>query len=375
MIKSVLFTTAVFPPDIGGPASYIPLVATEFAKLGIKVKVVTLSDKQYYDFDKEYNFKVVRINRKIKKPFRDFLVINKIIKEAKMADLIFSNTLAFESVIAAKIINKPVLQKVVGDLAWERARFSGRYKKSIDEYQKDRNLCLKSRLTNLYRNIGIKLSSHIITPSNYLKKLVVNWGYPENKIDVVYNSIDLPKIENFKRKSDKFRLITVCRMVPWKGVDKILEAVARIKDIEFVAVGDGEYLEKYKKLANNLKIDNRVKFLGKLSHENTLREIAKSDLFILNSSYKGLPHVVIEAFNCKIPVIASKVGGTPEIVIDGKTGLLFRYNSVEEIIDKILLLKSLENLRKFLINNSQLILNKFTVEYMIKDTLRVINSI
>jgi len=374
MIKSILFTTAIFPPDIGGPASYIPIIAREFSNLGIDVKVITLSEKDSYEFDKSCNFKVIRINRKIKKPLRDLMVINTIMRESKNVDLIFSNTLAFESVIAAKIINKPVIQKVVGDLAWERARFSGRYLKSIDEYQIDKNLCLKSKLTNIYRNIGIKLSSHIITPSNYLKRIVASWGYPEEKIDVVYNAIEIPRIKKVVKNNSKFRLITVCRMVPWKGVDKILEAVAKIRDLEFIAIGDGEYLEYYKKLSKKLKIGDRVTFLGRLSRKETLEEIAKSDLFILNSSYEGLPHVVIESFNCKVPVIASKVGGTPEIVVDNESGYLFEYNNVDEIVKKILKIKNNQEETKKLVNNSQNILQNFRLEKMVKDTLNVIEN-
>ena len=118
-LNKITLTTGIFPPDIGGPASFIPIFASYLTQNDIKVEVITLSDELQDDSNLPY--KVIRISRKIKKPFRDMLVIREIIKSAKKTDLIFCNTLAFESAIASKISAKRLVQKIVGDLAWERA--------------------------------------------------------------------------------------------------------------------------------------------------------------------------------------------------------------------------------------------------------------
>jgi len=369
-MKKVTLTTGIFPPDIGGPASFIPILAHNLVKRGIEVEVITLSNKKE---DYSLPYKVISINRKIKKPIRDIFVIKEIIKSAKNSDFIFSNTLAFESVVASKIVGKKIIQKVVGDIAWERANSSSRFKGSLDEYQVA-DLCFKSKLTNYYRNFSIKHSDFIVTPSEYLKNIVKNWNYSEDRIRVIYNAVELIKSTK-KIPKHKFRIISVARLIPHKGIEGILKSLSDLDfEFEYIVIGDGPLRYDLENLANSLNID--VKFLGNLSKEEVANYLNSSDLFILNSSYEGLPHVVLEAMANGCPVIASKVGGTPEVVKDMENGLLFEYNNIKQLREKILNLKNNEILRNNLIKSAKEFVEKFAdVDYMIEQYINLFEEV
>jgi len=361
----ITLTTGIFPPDIGGPASFIPMFADKLLEKGIDVEIITLSDTEE-DYSK-YPYKVIAINRKIKKPFRDYFVIKEIIKSAKTSDLIFSNTLAFESAVASIIVKKPLIQKVVGDIAWERANSSNRFKGSLDDYQSSNNLCLKSKLTNIYRNFGVNHSDLIITPSKYLCNIVKKWTNKDVK--VIYNAVEFVYIKQIIPK-EKFRIISVARLIPHKGIDGIIRTLSKLNfEFEYIVLGDGNLKKELENLARSLNID--AKFLGNVSKKEVAKYLKSSDLFILNSSYEGLPHVILEAMYYECPIIASNVGGTPEIVKDGENGFLFEYNNQKELLKKIYLLKD-ENIKEKIIKNAKQFVKQFAdVDKMVEEYIKI----
>ena len=353
-IKSITLTTGIFPPDIGGPASFIPIFAQQLVNKGINVTVITLTDK--LEDDSYLPYKVIRISRKIKKPLRDFLVIKEIIKSAKKSDLIFSNTLAFESAIASILSGKKLVQKIVGDIAWERANVNGRFKGTLEEYQ-DRNLDIVSVLTNWYRNFSVNKSHLIITPSSYLKNIVNSWGYKKDYIEVIHNAVEFKSAVKVIPK-DKIRIISVARLIPLKSIDNVIKALSKLKfEFEYIVIGDGPLKNKLKELSKKLNV-NTI-FLGSITKEEVANYLKSSDVFIQNSSHETMPHVVLEAMENSCPVIASCVGGTSEIIEDMKNGLLFRHNNISELYDKIMIVKENNELREQLIKNGK----KFTKEF------------
>lgn len=370
-LSSIVLCTGIFPPDIGGPASFIPILANELSNKGITVTVVTLSDNSYDDFHLPY--KVIRINRKIKKPLRNIIVIKEIVKAAKNSDLIFSNTLAFESAVAAKLSNKKFIQKIVGDIAWERAHTSGRFKGNIEEYQIS-HLNIKSQLTNWYRNFAVKASDLIITPSYYLKNIVSMWNYPHDNISVIYNAVEFEEADDSKPK-DKYRILSVARLIPHKGIEAILQCLAKVDfDYEYIVIGDGPLKNTLEQSALALGIN--ASFIGNISKRDVATWLASSNLFILNSSYEGLPHIVLEAMENSCPVIASNVGGTPEVVQDCMNGLLFEYNNIDELLEKITLIRQNKLLRERLIQNGKDYTKEFAnVNKMIEKYIHIVQEV
>lgn len=119
----------------------------------------------------------------------------------------------------------------------------------------------------------------------------------------------------------------VGKLVPRKGVDTLIEAMGILAGRDtptplLVVAGIGELRESMEARAAELGIAGRVRFLGKLPHDDVPLAMAAGDVFVLPSLSEGLPTVVCEAMSCGRPVVATAVDGTPEIVRDGETGFL-----------------------------------------------------
>lgn len=119
----------------------------------------------------------------------------------------------------------------------------------------------------------------------------------------------------------------VGKLVPRKGVDTLIEAMGRLATRPagaplLVAAGIGELRPDLERRAKELGVADRVRFVGKVPHDEVAWWMAAGDVFVLPSLSEGLPTVICEAMNCARPVVATAVDGTPEIVRDGETGLL-----------------------------------------------------
>jgi Glycosyltransferase len=157
-----------------------------------------------------------------------------------------------------------------------------------------------------------------------LANWVVKWGVPAEKVVVIYNAVEIPdSIEPLPVPlKTPIKAITVGRLVPWKRVNRLLEALEKIPELGLVVVGDGPERPRLERMAQDLGVSDRVYFAGQRSKRETIGLMAACDFFVLNSTYEGLPHVVLEAMALGLPVVATAVGGTPEVVRDGKTGML-----------------------------------------------------
>jgi len=143
---------------------------------------------------------------------------------------------------------------------------------------------------------------------------------------VIYNSVQSLDIVNpvSVPLTSPLKLVTTCRLVSWKRVDSIIQAIGQIADVGLVICGDGPERKRLNALAKELGLTDRIYFAGQRNRNDTLALMASCDVFVLNSTYEGLPHVVLEAMSLGLPVIATSVGGTPELVKNGETGLLIK---------------------------------------------------
>jgi len=322
----VLIVTGIFPPDIGGPATYVPEISSELVKRGHKVTVVTLSDTLDHN-DRSYSFRVHRIQRSLFKPLRVLITVMRIFREGRHAQVLYVNGLYLEAVVANFFLCKPLVQKIVGDWAWERATNKGWVKDTFEEFQK-RGYGLKVEFLKSLRSFCVRRTDAVIVPSQYLASAVTHWGVPDTKTIVVYNAVELPSLAcSTIPLSTRFKIVTVGRLVPWKQLDHLIEAVNECEDAGLVIVGDGPERGRLEALARQRQLADRVYFAGQRSKEETFALMAACDLFVLNSTYEGFPHVVLEAMCAGLPVVATEVGGTPELVRDGENGLLISPNA------------------------------------------------
>lgn len=154
------------------------------------------------------------------------------------------------------------------------------------------------------------------------------------KVLRLYNGVDLGSIQpnGYGAGGDRPRIVCVARLVEKKGVDNLLESVATLRargvEADCRILGDGPERDRLEALAADLGISGSVAFLGTTAHEDVIEEMRHADVVALparvasNGDKDALPTVLLEAMACGVPVVSTTVGGIPEIVQHGATGLL-----------------------------------------------------
>jgi glycosyltransferase involved in cell wall biosynthesis len=155
------------------------------------------------------------------------------------------------------------------------------------------------------------------------------------KLHVIRCGLKLTELPPRPPSSAIKRFIGVGRLSPEKGQAGLLDAFASVSrertDLELVLVGDGPEGERLRSAALALGVADRVRFAGRLGERETLAEIAQADILVLPSFMEGLPIVLMEAMAMGTAVIASRVAGIPELVEDGRSGLLFTPSNWDEL--------------------------------------------
>jgi colanic acid/amylovoran biosynthesis glycosyltransferase len=204
----------------------------------------------------------------------------------------------------------------------------------------------------------IKEGDLFLVLSEDMKKDLINLGFPPEKTLIHHLGVDTDEF-NINRnysKDNYFKLLTIARLDEGKGVHIVLKALQLLFDIQpsmkqiikYSIVGGGAYEDNLKQFVNEYNLSDNVEIINNLGVKNG-REIVKeqlrnSDIFILCSyqttrgTKEGTPVVLMEAQSCGLPCIATKHAGIPEIVIDGKTGILVREKCAEEICQAIIFL-------------------------------------
>jgi glycosyltransferase involved in cell wall biosynthesis len=166
------------------------------------------------------------------------------------------------------------------------------------------------------------------------------WQLEESKLHWIPNAIDL---DDFPRKtSANYRsIIYIGRLEPRKGFQdflKMAELVSKeIEGVDFFVLGEGS-LREYAEAVSKKRCNGRLKILGYVNHERVIDIISQATALVLPSYVEGLPTVCLEALASGTPVIATRLGGIPEVVIEGKTGFLFSPGDVNRCRDRVLLL-------------------------------------
>ncbi len=359
----ILITVGIYPPDIGGPASFVPRIAKLLEQNECEVTVICLSNEKILDNEP---YKIIRILRNQNLIIRWIKTVFNMIAYGRDAELIFVNGLPMEAYIANLFLRKKLIRKIVGDWAWERGRNKGITNDSFDEFQKNKhNLHLE--IAKFSRGWTATKADLVITPSMHLKEVVKNWGVLENNLQVIYNGTKIQPIID-KQENEVLHFVTVGRLAPWKNIDKIIQAMALLNDkgfnFIFNIVGSGPIDEKLKKLVTDLKLEEKIFFLGQKKTNELNKIYLNSDIYIQASGYEGLPHVILEAINFNLSIISTPIGGTNEILLNGKNGWVLNLKEnkapdefdLQELIKNVVESKAVDkekilSAKKYIINN------------------------
>jgi glycosyltransferase involved in cell wall biosynthesis len=161
----------------------------------------------------------------------------------------------------------------------------------------------------------------IIAVSQGLKDSLVALGVPASKVYVLRNGVDLEMFRPVERSLARHRLeihgptlASVGNLVELKGHDLVIGALPFLPQHSLLVVGEGPERSALQRLAVHLGVSSRVRFLGRIPHEQLADVYSAADALVLASSREGWPNVLLEAMACGTPVIASNIGGIPELV-------------------------------------------------------------
>src|SRR3989344_6338085 len=195
-MSKILITTGIFPPDIGGPASYAMALGRNATKEQ-QITVVTYSSKFSYPADKELPFKVVRVWRRWPKGLRHLIYFLRVLNQAKKHDVVLSlNAISAgrPALAAARMRKKRFFVKIGGDYAWEIAVNKKKSSLLINDFQNTAQKGFINILAKTQRKVCLKADG-VIVPSQYLAGIVKKWGVPSDKIHVIYNGVDFKESE------------------------------------------------------------------------------------------------------------------------------------------------------------------------------------
>jgi teichuronic acid biosynthesis glycosyltransferase TuaC len=173
-----------------------------------------------------------------------------------------------------------------------------------------------------------------------LKRRLVGWGAPEEKVRVVLHGVDLTLFQPIDRDEVRRRLglsgtvlLSVGHATPRKGHHLAIEALKDLPEVTLLIAGDGWYEETLRGLAASLGVAERVRFLGQVDQEDLKEFYGAADALVLASSREGIANVLLEAMACGTPVIATAVWGTPEAVTCPDAGVLMTERTAKGVVE------------------------------------------
>ncbi len=379
----LLIASGIFHPEPGGPATYLREVLPELAARGWAIRVLTFSDPAHMAAEASAAYAVTRIPRAgLAVRYLRYAAASRPL--IAWADVIYLHSLGLPLISNG---HAPRIVKIVGDVAWERAIRKGWIAPTtdIDAFQTIRSGSLAAEASKAWRALEVRRMDAVIVPSAYLKRMVTGWGAPPERVRVIYNALPLHHAELSLSQAearaelsldDRPTVLTVGRILPWKGVDALIAALRRVPDVRLVVAGDGESLPALKASAADL--GERVVFLGRVPNARVQLYMRAADYVALYSGYEGLSHTLLESLRAGTPCIASDKGGNPEVIQHGVNGLLAPYtqnlDDAAAHLSAALSQAFAPGMRAKLAANAHVGMERFAFSSMIEATVRALED-
>ncbi len=334
MKSSVLLVSGIYPPDTGGPATFTQDFSRWLAHKNLNISVVTYTDGPSNTVIDE-GVKVIQIHRGKNIVIRYFRFIRTLIKNYDSSTKVLASGAFLEILSASLFRDIEYTVKIPGDIVWERARNSGITDLDINSFQKS-ELNAKYRIFRKLFNLSISRAKNIVVPSEFLQNLVASWVGNSKKIDLIYNSIDYSNFSKTESHNIVFNVITASRLVPWKGVEEIIKCCSEL-NLSLAIAGEGPDETRLKELASALGAS--VTFLGQIPKSEMSEFYRTGKIFVLNSSYEGLPHALIEAKASGLLCVGRAGTGSEEVIRDMVDGILVNGepgNNLKETLERAL---------------------------------------
>lgn len=375
----LILATPLIPPEIGGPATYIKELCE---RLGKDYDITVVAYASTAEPIQGVALHTVSKNRPL--PLRLLKYFFVLLREAKNADMIYVQNAAasgLPAVLVGGLLRKPVVIKFVGDEAWERASLARKTSLRLEEFLERPEGGLHVRMLMTLQGFVLRRATRVSTPSAYLRDAIVRtYGVMPERAVVNYNAAEETEVPPFEAVRVPHQIFTSARLVAWKGVDGIIRALAllrtRIPDARLVIAGDGPEEPLLRELVATLQLQDAVTFLGRVSRTETWHLRKASEVYVLNSTYEGLPHTVLTSFAAGIPTIATDIPGTNEAVYDEVSGLLVPSGDDKALADALERLLGDTKLQQQLQEGSaKLLAQKFSWEAHMRSLTELFSSL
>ncbi|HRD76502.1 MAG TPA: glycosyltransferase family 4 protein, partial [Hyphomicrobiaceae bacterium] len=328
--------TNVFPPLIGGPATFADRLAHVLTGRGHKVSVVCSSQSAKDPGDAARPFRVVRVS-----------LANRYAYEAKVRAVLVREMLAHRRILvaglesyvldAARVAPRRYILRVPGDTVWESARNYGETTLGFDEFQDAASPPAVVAGIIARRRQYLSRAVTVVTPSHYLEGVVRRWPGCPADLRTIINGVslsDYPDREPSPRNGRALKALFVGRLTNWKGVETLLLASVGLSGVEITIVGDGPELPLLKALNAQLGGaggGRSVRFLGRQSPDAVKASMLEHDVLVLPSNYEGMSHTLLEGCAAGLVPIVSAIGGNLEVITDGQHGLAVPYGDPDAL--------------------------------------------
>ena len=322
----IILATGIYPPTLGGPATYVKALAEELVKKGVEVVVVTYNErtKNQEPRTKE-NWKVVGVSKGL--PLLRWLsYAHALRKQAADADIVyaFSSVSVGVPVMLANLKCKKVL-RLGGDFFWDR--YTGRGgRKGLKEWYKG------FRLSKPFLARILKKFDHIVFSSKFQEEIYKeNYKLPEHS--VIENAMPTSWQWREHIKREPFRMLTMCRFVRVKNLSSLIKAVSLVPEVFLTIVGDGPTKSSLQSLVKSLKLEGRVAFVSPITGKDKQAIFDIHELLVMPSFSEVSPNSALEATSAGLPVLLTKENGFSKSLIKGM--ILKDLKTPEEIANAI----------------------------------------
>jgi glycosyltransferase involved in cell wall biosynthesis len=320
-----LLISGIYRPEIGGPATYLPTLAKALIDQSNQVEVITLKNSSAPAQSEVWPMNYITRDQNLLLRFIKTVML--IIRKAKSAEHIFSNGLIQETAFALLFIKRKSVAKVVSDSVWERALNNGETSLSVVNFNNS-NLKFKHKLQRILLRWSLNRFGVVTCPSVQLKNIIENWGVYK-PIEFIPNGVSLV---TEKSTDVDFDLITVCRLISLKNIDKIIRASIKT-NVSVAVVGSGPEEYKLRELA--ISLGAKVTFFGQLDKNEVSKILLRSKIYLNLSDHEGLSFSLLEAMSSGLPSIVSNIQGNTNVITDGLDGIVVDIKDEHQLTNAI----------------------------------------
>lgn len=366
-IRSLMLVHNFTPGPVGGAELQAERLAFGLARLGHKIEIITnsLSDIKWYDFGGNIPYapsKEIRMsndnndNASILINRLPFLLAYQftegyvetfryLVKNSRNYDLLHCH-MAFGHAVVAVVVSKLLSKKCVIKFACTGDFGEFSVIKGFPGYSKALHI--------------LHQADAIVAISREMEKELLEHGFSKDRIFFIPNGVDTDKFKSISRidtPPEMFRFIHIGRRTPQKGIDLILDAANKLKSLGYenkfeILMYGADYPEyDYRSMASSLGVDDCVLFMQ--FEKDIVNIYRNAHAVLLPSRYEGLSNVLLEAMSFGLPVVASLVSGTSDVITDGHDGLLVPSESPDSLVNAMIKLMDDHSLAGSLGNNAR----------------------